>query len=165
MQLDLELYRRDVIVSEQPRVRLSVIDIDPGLELGTMVFLHGFGGRAPQWKAQIEAFVDDYHIIAPDLRGHGRSDAPFTSYSLEEMLSDLEVVLRETEAPARFILFGHSFGGAVAAAYAARHPERVERLILIGTAARFELSRWIRVAYRVPTAVLQPIMTRFMRYI
>ena len=165
MQADLELYRRDIIVSEQPRVRLSVIDIDPGASLGTMVFLHGFGGHAPQWQAQIECFVDDYHIVAPDLRGHGRSDKPYTSYTLDEILGDVEAVLRETNVPERFILFGHSFGGAVAAAYAARHPERVEKLILIGTASHFELSRWIRIAYNIPTPLLQMLMTRFMRYV
>jgi long-chain acyl-CoA synthetase len=165
MQLDLELYRRDIIVSENPRVRLSVVDIDPGVSLGTMVFLHGFGGQAPQWKAQIECFVDDYRIIAPDLRGHGRSDKPYSAYTLDEILGDLEAVLRETNVSARLIMFGHSFGGAVAAAYAAKHAERVEKLILIGTASHFELSIWIRVAYNIPTRLLQVLMTRFMRYV
>src|SRR5919204_3465183 len=95
MHLDLELYRRDIITSENPLVHLSVIDIDPGASQGTMVFLHGFGGQATQWKAQIEFFGDDYRIVAPDLRGHGRSAKPHTQYTIDEMLSDLNAVLRE----------------------------------------------------------------------
>src|SRR5262245_22627087 len=112
MHLDLELYRRDITSSANPPVHLSVIDIDPGAAQGTMVFLHGFGGQATQWKAQIEFFVDDYRIVAPDLRGHGRSDKPHTHYTIDEMLADLNAVLREISVSQRFILFGHSFGGA-----------------------------------------------------
>ncbi len=165
MHLDLELYRRDIVTSENPPVRLSVIEVDPGASQGTMVFLHGFGGQATQWKAQILFFVDDYRIVAPDLRGHGRSDKPHTQYTIAEMLSDLDVVLREANVPQKFVLFGHSFGGAVAAAYAAKHPERVEKLILVGTAHTFELSLLLRVAFHLPSRGMQPIMTRFMKYV
>lgn len=186
MHLDLELYRRDVVTSQNPLVRLSVIEVDSGASQGTMVFLHGFGGQATQWKAQIEFFADDYRIVAPDLRGHGRSDKPHTQYTIDEMLADLDAVLRETLAlgglsrdrnrhqeipptvanvPQKFVLFGHSFGGAIAAAFAAAHPERVERLIVIGSASRFELSLWLRLAYHVPTRLLQQLMNCFMQYV
>src|SRR5439155_1365574 len=126
MQLDLELYRRDVVVAEQPPLRLSVIDIDPGVSQGTMVFLHGFGGQALQWKAQVTFFAEDYRIVAPDLRGHGRSDKPHTQYTIDEMLNDVDGLLREMHVPEKFTLFGHSFGGAIAAVLAARHLERAE---------------------------------------
>src|SRR6266849_10895635 len=81
------------------------------------------------------------------------------------MLSDLEAVLRETGATQKIIVFAHSFGGAVAAEFAARHPERVAKLILVGTASHFELSLLLRLAYRVPTRILQPMMSRFMEYV
>ncbi|MBI5876650.1 MAG: alpha/beta fold hydrolase [Chloroflexi bacterium] len=164
MRIDLELYRRDIVVSQDPPVRLSVIDIDPGpLAQGAMVFVHGFGGQAAQWQAQIRFFADDYRILAPDLRGHGWSDKPASRYSIEELLGDLNGMLAECRVPEKFILFGHSFGGAVAAAYAAQHPERVEKLVLIGTATEFELGLQLRLAQRVPTPVLQFVISRFMR--
>src|SRR5262249_19027516 len=156
---------RDVIAPGNPPVRISVIDVDPGVSHGTMVLLHGFGGQSAQWKAQIEFFAEDYHIVAPDLRGHGHSDKPHAEYTLDEMISDLDAVLLATQVPAKSVLFGHSFGGAVAATYAVRHPERVERLILIGTASRFELSTLLKIAQRVPTIPLQFIMDHFMRYV
>ncbi|MEP7198171.1 MAG: alpha/beta fold hydrolase, partial [Chloroflexota bacterium] len=138
---------------------------DPGAAQGTMVFLHGFGGQATQWRAQIEFFADDYRIVAPDLRGHGRSDKPHTRYTVDEMLGDVDAILRAANVPPRFVLFGHSFGGALAAAFAAQHPERVEQLILIGTASEFELSLLLRIAFHMPVRVMQPIMTRFMHHV
>ena len=165
MQLDLELYRRDVLVAELPPLRLSVIDIDPGVSQGTMVFLHGFGGQALQWKAQVTFFAEDYRIIAPDLRGHGRSDKPHTQYTIDEMLNDVDVLLREMHVPEKFTLFGHSFGGAIAAVLAARQPERVEKLVLIGTAAEFKLSLLFRLAYYAPTALLDQIMKHYSHHI
>ena len=71
MQIDLELYRRDVRVSTQPQIHLSVIDIAPDLAKRSIVFVHGFGGKALQWSYQLQAFSDDNRVIAMDLRGHG----------------------------------------------------------------------------------------------
>jgi hypothetical protein len=50
MEIDLELYRREAHVTIQPPVRLSVIDIAPDFPQRTMIFLHGFGGQAVQWR-------------------------------------------------------------------------------------------------------------------
>jgi pimeloyl-ACP methyl ester carboxylesterase len=60
--LDMELYQRDVLISESPHVRLRVIDIDPGLTRGTLLFVHGFGGRATQWKYQLAEFSAEYRV-------------------------------------------------------------------------------------------------------
>jgi len=146
-------------------MRLSVIDVDPGASQGTMLFLHGFGGQALQWKAQVNFFAEDYRIVAPDLRGHGRSDKPHTMYTIDEMLGDLDALLREMHVPAKFTLFGHSFGGAIASVLAARQPERVEKLVLIGTAAEFSLSPLFRLAYYIPTALLRQIMLHYSHHI
>ena len=64
MELDLELYRRDIVVSDEPRVRLSAIDIEPGEAKQTIVFLHGFGGRATQWKNQLKFFCEGNRVVA-----------------------------------------------------------------------------------------------------
>ena len=56
MEIDLELYRHDVRVRVRPEVRLSVIDISPEQPLRTLVFLHGYGGKAVQWKYQLREF-------------------------------------------------------------------------------------------------------------
>jgi hypothetical protein len=56
MQIDLGLYRREVCVSNNPPVRLSVIDVAPDHPQITMLFVHGFGGKATQWQYQLRRF-------------------------------------------------------------------------------------------------------------
>lgn len=153
MDIDLELYRREVRVSADPRVRLSAIDIAPELAKQTFVLLHGFGGQASQWRYQLQQFSQANRVIALDLRGHGQSDSPTGSYTMAEIQSDLEQALALLQAPKRFVLAGHSFGGAIATEYASAHPERVERLILIATAGEFRLSPLLRLAFRLPNSV------------
>ena len=95
MEVDLELYREELLVSETPPVRLSYIEVAPENPAGTMVFVHGYGGYAMQWKNQLKAFSDNYRVIAYDLRGHGRSDAPFSRYSMLQLQDycSLKVIL------------------------------------------------------------------------
>ncbi len=58
MEIDLELYRPDVWTgSEESGIRLSVIDVEPEHAQRTLVFLHGFGGWATQWRRQLRFFA------------------------------------------------------------------------------------------------------------
>jgi long-chain acyl-CoA synthetase len=157
MELDLELYRRDVPVSDEPRVRLSAIDIEPGEAEQTIVFLHGFGGRATQWKHQLKFFCEDNRVVALDWRGHGASDRPDSEYTMDELLGDLKRALEELAVPNKFVLAAHSFGGAVAISYAVQHPERIEKLVLVSVSNDFRLSPLIRFTFRLPTTWLEPI--------
>jgi pimeloyl-ACP methyl ester carboxylesterase len=59
MNVDFELYRREVRVSTSPLVRLSAIDISPELPRRTIVLLHGFGEQASQWCYQLQKFSLD----------------------------------------------------------------------------------------------------------
>ena len=163
MRIDVELYRREVTVSEQPRVRLSAIDIRPEAARRTLVFVHGFGGRATQWHKQLTAFSDENRVIAIDTRGHGRSDAPNTSYAMDEIQSDLLAVLDELRVTDKIVLIGHSFGGAITSEYAVRHPERLDKLVLISTAGEFSIYPWARFLLRFPVGVLN-LIRRIIRH-
>ena len=66
MEIDIELYRQDVWAGSQGDIRLSVIDVQPERPAGTLVFLHGFGGWATQWRRQLQCFSDSNRSIAPD---------------------------------------------------------------------------------------------------
>ena len=133
MEVDLELYREELLISEEPPVRLSYIEVAPQNPAGTMVFVHGYGGYAMQWKNQLKAFSDNYRVIAYDVRGHGRSDAPYTSYTMDDTQADLDALLEKLNVQLPFILVGHSFGGAIVAEFAHRRPQDLSHLVLIAT--------------------------------
>ena len=155
MDIDLELYRREVRVSSNPLVRLSAIDISPDRPRRTIVFLHGFGGQAVQWRFQLQKFSRDNRVIALDLRGHGRSDKPASTYSMDEIQADLNVALNALCVEEPFTLVGHSFGGAVATEFALHHADRLERLILVATTGEFKLNPLFRFALHLPAVFLR----------
>ena len=157
MEIDIELYRREVRVSSNPLVRLSAIDISPDRPRRTVVFLHGFGGQAAQWRYQLQEFSRDNRVLALDLRGHGRSDKPASSYDMPEIQADLNAALQILKVEQPFTLVGHSFGGALATVFALHHPKQLERLILIATAGEFKLNTFYRFALSLPVSLLRLI--------
>lgn len=96
-------------------------------------------------------------IVVPDLRGHGQSDAPMTRYTMDELVADLEAITEHLNLPEKFSLVGHSFGGSICVEYAARHPERLDHLVLITTAGEYPIPRASALLSRVPTAALRPL--------
>jgi len=155
MDVDIELYRREVLISEKPRLRLSAIDLAPDRPARTMVFIHGFGGQAAQWVYQLRRFSDESRCIALDLRGFGQSDKPANSaYTMDEMVGDINRALDVLGVTEPFVLLGHSFGGAVVTEYALAHPERVARLVLVASAGEYSLSWLSRLILKLPNALL-----------
>lgn len=157
IRLDLDLYRVRVPLPDRPEMSLSVIDLWPEQVDQTILFVHGYAGCAETWEHQANHFARDYRVVVPDLRGHGQSDAPYSEYTMDEMLADLEAVIGHLALPERFTLVGHSFGGAICIEYAHRFPERVEKLALLATAGEYPLPRLVRWALRVPPAVYRAV--------
>lgn len=94
-----------------------------------------FDWRSPVWRHLLAEFARDHTLIRYDERGNGLSDWNVTDLSFEAWVKDLESVV-EAAGVDRFPLLGISQGGAVAIAYAVRHPEKVSQLILYGAYAR-----------------------------
>lgn len=162
MQLDLELYREEIITA--PDIHISYLHIAPERPLQTLVLIHGFGGRARQWRYQIEEFARDHRVVAIDLRGHGRSSRPATGYTMPEVLQDITAVLDHLQISQPIILVGHSFGGAVVTDFAHTYPERVGRLILIASAGEYNIPGIFRFTFNLPKPfllLLQPISDTF----
>jgi len=84
---------------------------------------------SPVWRHWSAALSERRMLVRYDPRGSGLSDRDVTDFSLEALLRDLEAVVDALELR-RFPLIGLCQGGAIAVAYAARHPERVSRLVL-----------------------------------
>lgn len=155
MEIDLELFRREVRLSTDPPVCLSVIDISPDRPLRALVFIHGFGGKALQWQYQLSRFARANRVIAVDLRGHGRSDRSSAPASMDLIQADLLGLLDVLVPSGKIVLVGHSFGGAIASQFAAAHPERVERLALIATPVEYRLNPVYRFVLRMPVPFLR----------
>ncbi len=156
IQLDYSLYRVDVPIRGLSDVELSVVDIWPEGAERTIMFVHGYAGCAETWEYQINHFARACRVVAPDLRGHGQSDAPFTTYTMSEMIDDINTVADALNLPEKFVLAGHSFGGSICVEYANACPERLEKLILIATAGEYPLPRGASLLSRVPTAAFRP---------
>jgi pimeloyl-ACP methyl ester carboxylesterase/DNA-binding SARP family transcriptional activator len=97
---------------------------------------------SPVWTHWWRELSRHHRLVRYDERGSGLSDwdVPDASYSLDAWVADLEAVV-DAQGHERFDLLGISQGGAVAVEYAARHPERIRRLVLYGAYAQGRLSR------------------------
>ncbi len=95
----------------------------------------GYDIESPVWRHWVRDLAARHSFIRYDERGCGLSDWEATEFTFEHWVNDLETVV-EALGLERFPLLGVSQGGAVAVAYAARHPDRVSHLILCGAYAR-----------------------------
>ncbi|HEX8558123.1 MAG TPA: alpha/beta fold hydrolase [Pyrinomonadaceae bacterium] len=98
-----------------------------------VVLLHGLGGSALNWAFNTPALAQKFRVIVPDQVGFGRSDKPFVNYRVATYVDFLDKLLAELKVE-RASLVGNSMGGWVAAAYALKHPSKVERLVLVDAA-------------------------------
>jgi long-chain acyl-CoA synthetase len=156
IQLDFNLYRVDVPIRGLSDVSVSVVDIWPEGAEKTIVFVHGYAGCAETWEYQINHFSREFRVVTPDLRGHGQSDAPFTEYTMPELVEDLHSIVEELDLPEKFVLIGHSFGGSICVEFANAYTERLKNLVLIATACEYPLPRATALVSRIPTAAFRP---------
>ena len=96
----------------------------------SLIFLHYFGASSRAWTEVIAHLCTAYHCIAPDMRGFGESAAPQSGYTLRDYTDDISELTLEIEIK-KFVLVGHSMGGKIALAIAARRPANLDSLILL----------------------------------
>ncbi|WP_329101805.1 alpha/beta hydrolase [Micromonospora sp. NBC_01699] len=96
----------------------------------TLVLLHGFPETWYTWRKVLPALAAHYTVIAPDLPGSGRSDAPAAGYDKLTLAADIHGLLTKLGLSHHIRLVGHDIGSMVAYAYAAAHPTDVDKLVL-----------------------------------
>ncbi|WP_340316057.1 alpha/beta fold hydrolase [Rhizorhabdus argentea] len=96
-----------------------------------LVLQHGGRDHGRSWDAVAAAFLDDYHVIVPDLRGHGDSDwASDGAYDLVDHVQDFTTLTKALDLPpCPFV--GHSLGGNIVTRFAGLYPDRVTKLVNI----------------------------------
>lgn len=99
----------------------------------TAILLHGLGAQAETWQFNIPALAAEFHVIAPDQVGFGKSDKPFLKYRVGTYADFLDKFMSELKIE-KAHLIGNSMGGWVAGFMAVKYPNRVEKMILVGAA-------------------------------
>lgn len=113
-------------------VRMHVEVLGP-VDAPALVLLHGYSDSGFSFSRILPLLPADRRIIVPDLRGHGGSSRPPGSYGMDTLASDVLALLDALHVESAVVL-GHSMGSLVAQRIATLAPDRVEALVLVGSA-------------------------------
>jgi pimeloyl-ACP methyl ester carboxylesterase len=108
---------------------VSIHHLRTGGHKPAMIPLHGLTGSGACWSPLARAFADDYDVVMPDARGHGKSSAPPDGYRYCDHASDV-IGLIEALGLAAPILLGHSMGGMTAALVASQVGRAIRAVVL-----------------------------------
>jgi haloacetate dehalogenase len=111
-----------------PDIQLSYLEWKQGKE--PLLLLHGLADHALVWLSLGDSLADRYHIVAPDMRGHGESSKPDRGYTFADAIADLEALMAHLGWSSVHVV-GHSWTGKVALIWARQHPERLRSMILV----------------------------------
>jgi epoxide hydrolase 4 len=114
-----------------PSLRMQALEAGPSH--GPLVLLlHGFPELSESWREVLPVLgAAGFHAVAPDLRGYGGTDRPRHGYDLDTLAADIYQLARHLQPGRPVHVVGHDWGGAIAYHLAARHPEVVDRLVVI----------------------------------
>ncbi len=98
----------------------------------TVVILPGLGTSIDFWQLNVPAIAERYHVLAVDLPGFGKSDKPDASYDLPWICQRIETFL-DAKQVVRASFIGGSMGGHLGLLMALDHPERVDKLVIMGS--------------------------------
>lgn len=117
---------------------LKIHYLEQGAGQQTICFVHGAGGNGGIWSEAMARLADRAHLIAIDLPGHGMSGGKGCR-TIQEY-TDFVVGLADALRLERFVLAGHSMGGAISQTVALQNPQRLAGLLLVGTGARLRVA-------------------------
>ncbi len=135
---DLPLATQSCTADEPERgeVQLSEVRLDYACQGAhvegqpTVLMLHGFPEFWMGWAEVMDLLAPARRVLAPDQRGYNTSDKPeaLEDYELDHLVGDIAELIDQLDGPV--VLVGHDWGGAVAWAVAARHPDKLDRLVI-----------------------------------
>jgi pimeloyl-ACP methyl ester carboxylesterase len=119
-----------------------------------IVFMHGFPQFWFLWRKQLADLGEDHAVFAPDMRGFNLSDKPaeVEAYRMRNLIGDLRGLVEELGI-APFTLVGHDWGGIVSWAFALKHPELLDRFVIMDSPPPFTWNRDLRESPRQRAAV------------
>lgn len=112
---------------------VNLVDFGGDPSRPTLVFVHGLGGSWQNWIENLLPFAIDHRVVAIDLPGFGASPVPRERITIPDYAVLLDRLFHRLDIEAAAVV-GNSMGGLIAAELALRHPQRVERLVLVSAA-------------------------------
>ena len=125
-------------------ITVSYVEAGPA-DAPPLLLLHGLGDTSRSWSLMLPELAKTHRVYAFDQRGHGGTSSPACCYTLADLAYDAVAFLDAMKID-RASIAGHSLGSFVAQSVAAQYPERVNRLVLIGSADTtygMELLEWL----------------------
>ncbi|MCE2565123.1 alpha/beta fold hydrolase [Komagataeibacter sp. FNDCF1] len=114
-----------------PDMTLSYIEMGPRDGI-PVVLIHGYTDSARDWEPLVPELSRRFHLIIPDLRGHGASSKPDCCYAVIDFAHDIRRLLDGLHIP-RAMLVGHSLGSIVVQSFAENWPEHTQKVVLISS--------------------------------
>lgn len=118
----------------------------------TIMCLHGITANCRCWDLMASTLSPEYQVVAMDLRGRGLSGKPDSGYSPEQHIRDIISVMDDLDIE-KIFLMGHSLGAFISLMFAALHPERVEKLILVDGAGDLDKAQMDQVFVGIQPAL------------
>ncbi|MGK7876850.1 MAG: alpha/beta fold hydrolase [Xenococcaceae cyanobacterium] len=109
-------------------IQLSYLEWNQGQE--PLILLHGLGDHALVWLSLGDYLAPSYHVVAPDMRGHGESSKPERGYTFADAIADLEALMDRLGWSSAHIV-GHSWTGKLLPIWATQNPDRLRSLIMV----------------------------------
>ncbi|MCG9890036.1 MAG: alpha/beta hydrolase [Thermosynechococcaceae cyanobacterium MS004] len=118
-----------------------------------LLLLHGMADHGMVWAALGEFLQDRYHILAPDLRGHGNSSKPLKGYRCDDIINDLEFLMAHKGWKSAHVV-AHSWSAKVATIWAKQHPQAIRSLVLVDPFFIDPIPRWLEPTFPLLYRVL-----------
>lgn len=144
----IEAHQRWLKLSD---LQISYLEWNQGKE--PLLLLHGMADHSMVWVNLAESLQSNYHILAPDLRGHGNSSKPLSGYRCSDIIADLEALMNQMNWSSAHVV-AHSWSAKIATVWAKQHPECFRSLVLIDPFFINSLPRWLKLTFPVLYRVL-----------
>jgi pimeloyl-ACP methyl ester carboxylesterase len=129
----LFLASASLVVAQEKFAKLDATKIhytSEGKGSEALVLVHGWGSNLDFWRAQVPELAKRARVIALDLPGHGKSDKPETTYSMDYFAAAIDAVMKDAKVE-RAVLVGHSMGTPVIRQYYRKYPQKTLALVIV----------------------------------
>ncbi|WP_414542812.1 alpha/beta fold hydrolase [Nostoc sp. CCY0012] len=138
----------------KPDIQLSYLEWKQGTK--PLLLLHGLADHALVWSSLGNDLAADYHIVAPDMRGHGESSKPENDYTFASAIADLEALMDHLGWSSAHVV-SHSWTGKLAAIWARENPKRLRSMVLVDPIFIWKMPSLLKLTF--------PLLYRFLSFL